>query len=274
VSEDRVPVSEILDDASGLLSHVAAPWIGVLWLTALPVRFAQAHFAARLLEFRAEAAHYGDYLRDLALLSGAAFLVSLWGRAVFVRACTLAFRSDAAPGRAALRVPWPSLLAYAYVALLVETLFLALAPTLVAIPIFVTLAGLAAAAHPDYQEAGLLMPLRLLARQLAQGRALVGLVFVFGTALLVALVNLFALYGLGIWLVAAVPGLDPTAWQVLLSLENRRFVLALLVGAMLAVEPFWLASLSVFVMKSRSRETGEDLRLWFERLRTGAGTRA
>jgi hypothetical protein len=41
-------------------------------------------------------------------------------------------------------------------------------------------------------------------------------------------------------------------------------------GAWLLVEPWWLASLAVHVHKQRSRATGEDLRLWFERLRRAA----
>ena len=43
----------------------------------------------------------------------------------------------------------------------------------------------------------------------------------------------------------------------------------LYVGTCMAIEPFWLAALAVYVYRLKMRETGDDLRRWFLRLRGG-----
>lgn len=266
MSEVRISASATIDEAAELVARIAAPWVGLLWLTSVPVRLLQAHFAGRILELRAESAEYGDLLRSIALLTLAALLLSLAGRAAFVRAVWLGLRADGPPGREALRVPWGSLLAYFYTALLFEALFYAFGFTCVGLPVCIVAAGLAAAHVPVTEQPGLIQPLRAVAQALGQGRVLCALLFVFTAALVVALVNLYFAFELGLWLAGAVPGLDRSAWIVMLSGSNPRFVLALLAGASLLVEPFWLAALTVFVYRLRSRESGEDLRLWFARL--------
>jgi hypothetical protein len=263
----RIGVSATLDEAAELVVRNAAPWLGLLWLTSVPVRLGQAAFAARIVELGATAPEYGDALRLHASQVAAALLACLWGRAVFVRACWLALRSETAAAASALRVPWGALLAYAYLALLFEALFYASALTLLAPPLCILAAGLAAAQLPVVERPGLLAPLRTLARSFAQLHVLLALEAVLAVALVVAAVNLFVVFQLGLWLAGGVPGLELSAWAHLLSFGNSRFVLALLAGASLAVEPFWLAALTVFVHRMRSRESGEDLRLWFLRLR-------
>lgn len=266
----RISVSATLDEATELVVRNAAPWLGLLWLTSVALRLLQAAFAARILELGAAASEYGDALRLHALLISAALLVSLWGRAVFVRACWLGLRSETAAAASALRVPGGALLAYVYVALLFEALFYASALTLLAMPLCILASGLAAAQLPFVERPGLLGPLRVLARSFAQLRELLALQAVLAVAFVVAAVNLYFVFQLGLWLAGGVPGLERSAWAQLLSLGNTRFVLALLAGASLAVEPFWLAALTVFVHRLRSRESGEDLRLWFLRLRREA----
>lgn len=262
----RIGISATLDEAALLVARIAAPWLGVLWLLSVPVRLAQAAFAARILELGHDAREYGDALRALALQTLLLLLLSLLGRAFFVRAAWLGLRSEEAPGREALRVPAGSLLAYAYAALFFEALFFATGLTLVSIPVCILGAGLAAAHVPLSDRAGLFRPLVAVAQGFGQGRVLLGLVFVFGIAFVVAAVNLHFVFQLGLWLAGGLPGLDLTAWATLLSFGNTRFVLALLAGASLLVEPFWLAALTVYVYRLRSRESGEDLRLWFARL--------
>jgi hypothetical protein len=41
-------------------------------------------------------------------------------------------------------------------------------------------------------------------------------------------------------------------------------------GALVAVEPFWIAAHVVFVRKAGAQERGDDLRAWFEELRKTA----
>ncbi len=260
----------MLDDAFAVALRVASPWMGVLWLTALPVRLLQIHFAARVFDLGSEASQYGSHLSRLATLTGLAFLLSLWGRAVFVRACGLAMRSLESPGREALRLTPAAGLSYIYSALVVEVLFFALGWTLVGLPLLVLLAGLAAATSPLNERPGLLRPLREIARHSSPLLVLLGLLFVFGVALVIAAVNLYFVFRLGLWLAGGVPGLNLTPWGGLLTLSSARFRWVLLLGALLAVEPYWLASLVVHVHKVRARESGEDLRLWFARLRREA----
>jgi hypothetical protein len=263
-------LAEVLDEDAEVVAQVAAPWLGVLWLSALPLRLGQVHFAARILELGDTAAQYGDHLYGLALPTMAAFLLSLFGRAVFVRACGLGLRSLASPGVEALRLPAAGTAAYIYVALLVEALFFALGFTYVAVPLLVMLAGLAAATLPLNEKPGLIGPWREIARHSGHARILVGLVFVFGVALVVAYANLYLVFQLGLWLAQAIPGLDLLPWQGLLDPSNHRFHYLLLAGACLAVEPYWLGALTVSVHRLRSQQSGEDLRLRFERLRQTA----
>ncbi len=263
-------LTEVLDEDAEVVAHVAAPWLGVLWLSALPLRLAQVHFAARVFELGASASQYGDHLYGLALPTMAAFLLSLLGRAVFVRACGLGLRSLASPGVEALRLPAAGTAAYLYVALAIEALFFALGFTYVAVPLLVMLAGLAAATYPLNERPGLLGPWREIARHSGHARILVGLVFVFGVALIVAYANLYFVFQLGLWLAQAIPGLDLLPWQELLGFANHRFQYLLVAGACLAVEPYWLGALTVYVHKLRSQQSGEDLRLRFELLRKAA----
>jgi hypothetical protein len=267
VSTSSLPVGAVLDDASETVRQVAAPWVGVLLLTALPLRLLQARFVDLLLTLGPESGQHGDALAGEAQLVLLSLLPALLGRAVYVRACGLALRRGQTPGREALALRWPGVLSYLYVALLLETLFFALGVSLVAIPILVVLAGLAAAAHPLCERAGLLAPLRLLARQLVAARVLAALAFVFGAALLIACFNLYIVFQVGLWLADALPGVDAAAAAAALSAQNPRFLLVLGVGAVLVVEPFWLAALTVYVHRLGSRRSGEDLRLWFEQLR-------
>jgi hypothetical protein len=264
----RLSVGEIVDDAGELVATVAVPWMGLLWLTALPLRLGQAHFAARLVELGAEARQYGDHLGELAFGLAVAFLVSLWGRAVFVRACALRLRGLADPGTAPLRLPAVAFLSYVYMALLVEVAFYLTCFTLVTVPFFVLVAGLAAATLREDEAAGLLRPFARVARQGAQALPLTGLVVVFAAALVLAAINLFFVFQLGLWLAGGVAGADTTRWTGLLAASNLRFRYVLLAGAGVVVEPFWLAALVVYVHKLESRTTGEDLRLWFGRLRS------
>lgn len=261
---------EVLDDAFELTVRLASPWMGVLWLTALPLRLLQIHFAVRVFDLGGEAGQYGAHLLDLATLTGLAFLLSLWGRAVFVRAAGLSLRSLESPGWEALRIAPAAGLSYVYAALVFEVLFFALGWTLLGLPLLVLLAGMAAATSPLNERPGLLQPLRETARHSTPFVVLLGLLFVFGVALLIAAVNLYFVFRLGLWLAGGVPGLDLAPWRGLLALSSSRFRWVLLLGAILAVEPYWLTALVVHVHKVRSRESGEDLRLWFARLRREA----
>jgi hypothetical protein len=49
-----------------------------------------------------------------------AFLLSLWGRAAYARACRLTSASGVAPGREGLRVPLAALAGYVFVASIAE----------------------------------------------------------------------------------------------------------------------------------------------------------
>lgn len=267
----RLPsIAEVLDDASELVAAVASPWAGLLWLTAVPLRLAQAHFAARLAELGTEARAYGDHLHGLAVAATLALLLSLWGRAVFARACSQRLRSLETPGKEALRLPAAALASYACAALAIEAAFWATALAVVTVPALALVAGLAAVTSPRLDGPGLLRPFALVAQGAGRVGPLLGLLAVFGVAFLLAALNLFVLVQVGLWLAGGVASFDVARWQGVLGVSNPRLLLVVAAGAWLLVEPWWLASLAVHVHKQRSRATGEDLRLWFERLRRAA----
>ncbi len=260
-------VTEVLDDAEDVVSRVMSPWGGVLWLSALPLRLLQAHVLDRLAMLGVEATQYGNYLRWLALLATGALLVWLTGRVVFVRACTLSLRSGSSVGAEAMRIGSGPTLNALYMGLLIEVVFLASAAAVVTLPVLALLGGLAAASTPLQRQPGLVAPWRILATTLTHGRALLALTLLFGVAFVLAFVNLYFLYQLGLWLAGGVPGFEPAPWQTLLDLHNRSFRWLVGAGAVLMLEPFWLATLVVFVQKSRAQHSGEDLRIAWERLR-------
>jgi hypothetical protein len=159
---------------------------------------------------------------------------------------------------------------YVYVALVVEAAYYVTCLSVVAIPALTLVAGLAAATLPLLEGPGLVRPFRLIAANARHASPLVGLLLAFGAAFVLATVNLALLFRLGLWLAEGIMGLDLTRWQALLGPGNRRFLLVLVAGGWLVVEPWWLAALVVYVHKTRARASGEDLRLWFDRLRRAA----
>lgn len=263
----RPGLGEVLDEGAELVRGVGAPFTGLLALTSLPLRLGQAHFASRVVELGDEVGQYGDHLGGLALWLGLALVVSLWGRAVFVRAVGLQARALQDPGPAAFRLSPVGFLAYVYVALLTELAFYATCLAGVLLPLLVLVAGLAAACSPRMEHANLMGPLRVVLSHGAQGLLLAGLLLVFIAAYILAAVNLFLLFQLGLWLAGGVSGWSPARLQGLLQPDNPRFLCVLLAGGWLLVEPYWLAALVACTQKVESRKSGEDLRLWFARLR-------
>lgn len=263
-----VSVTETLDDAEEVASRVMAPWGGVLWLSALPLRLLQVHFLDRLAFLGAEAPQYGRHLGELALLTTAALLAALAGRVVYVRACTLSLRTGAVPGRETWTVGAGPLLTYLYVGLFLEACLLLTAPILVTVPLLVLLSGLAAAASPLQSSPALLEPWRRLAAQIRHLRVLLALVVLFAAAFVLVGVNLYFLFRFGAWMAGGLPGADAGKWDGLLELGNRSFGLLVGAGALLVLEPFWLATMVVLVQRSMSRVSGEDLRIAWQRLRS------
>jgi hypothetical protein len=130
-------------------------------------------------------------------------------------------------------------------------------------------AGLAIGTMELNERTSVLEPFRLIARY-ARTATLLALTFVFFCAWVVALVNLAAAFGLGVWAASAIGGFDAPQWQLLFTGGNRRFILLLCAGAVVAVEPFWVAAQVVFVRKAGAQERGDDLRAWFEEFRSAA----
>ncbi|MBI5369404.1 MAG: hypothetical protein HZA54_20385 [Planctomycetes bacterium] len=267
-------------DESFAVARRAAPWIGLLWLTALPARLlgVRLEYAAHALG--ATAADHGDYLISLGYAAALALPLALYGRLVFVRACARALRSGVCPGLDTLRVPPAAAACYLYAALLVEVLFYATGLALVTVPVLVVFAGLAAATAERCERPGLIHPLREILRACTHGRLLAALVFVFATALLLAEINFyFGLRG-ALWLAEAAGPFDAARWEHALRPatwwvaqvpypEQKLPALLLESAATAAVEPFWLAALVVYVQQLWTKESGEDLSRRFELLRAG-----
>lgn len=264
----RAPLSitSVLDESAGVVTWTANPWAALLVVTALPYRFLQMMFLDQLLEVGSDAAQYGTLLGGTANLMVGSILLALGGRAVYARACRLALARGTAPGREAWRVP-PAALASLFltssVALLLGYLSIFTCLGVLAIALF---AGLAIGTFELNDRVSLTAPFQWISKH-ARILPLAGLAFVFLCALGVAFVNLAAAFSVGAWAAGALGAFDAPHWQILFTPANRRYLLLLLAGALVMVEPFWVAAHVVFVRKAGAEERGDDLRAWFEELR-------
>ncbi|HZR08382.1 MAG TPA: hypothetical protein VFA79_07360 [Myxococcales bacterium] len=258
----------LLDDAADAVGRLPA-WVGLLWFTALPVRFVLAALAIRLVEMGAEAVHHAFWMRRMAFLLLATWLVSLWGRQVFVQACRHAFQSLRPPPASLLRIPPAAMAGHLVAALTVEALFWALLPTLVAPALLILLAPLAAAAAPAGGP-GPVDALSALARGIGPVSRLLRLLLLFALVLPIAAVNLHWLCAAIAWLAAGIPGIRIEPWEAVLNPGNPGYAILLFSGALLLLEPFWLAAVTAHVERVRARSTGDDLRRWFAELRAAS----
>jgi len=259
--------TSVLDESTDVISMVAAPWAAVVIATSIPYRFLQALFVDRLIEVGGEASHYGRLLGTTANFAIAAFVLSLWGRAVFARACRLAAARGSAPGREAWRVPAVAFTSYLFTGTLAELIFYATIFTGVGTLVAAIVGGLAIGTMELNERASISATIRLIARYGRELRVLSALTIVFACAMFISLINVAATFGLGMWLSDVFLGADLSRWKILFSGNNRRFVLATIAGAWIALEPFWIAANVMLVRKAGAAETGEDLKVWFEELR-------
>lgn len=259
--------TSVLDEAADAVSLTAAPWAGLLMATALPYRFLQALFVDQLLEVGSDASHYGNLLGATANVTVATIVLALWGRAVYARACRLALARGAAPGRDAWRVR-PA--AFASYVLTASTTMLAgyiSLFTVVGVVVVAIFAGLAIGTMELNDRVAVFAPFKRIAQSAKRVGIPVALLFIFFCAFVVAVINLAAAFELGKWLLGTVGLFDAPHWQLLFTGGNRRYLLILMAGAMVIVEPFWIAAHVVYVRKSGAVESGDDLRGWFEELR-------
>jgi hypothetical protein len=264
----RAPLSttSVLDESASVVRATASPWVALLLATSLPYRFMQAVFADRILELGSNASQYGNVLRTTADLTCLAFLLSLWGRAVYARACRLTSASGTAPGREALRVPLAALASYVLVASIAESVTYLLFITIIGIGLGAILSGLAIGTMELNEAPGVFGPLRRLARYGKETRIIVALALVFFCGFVIALLNVATLFAGCLALASTIGGWDAPRWHILLSFSNRRFVLMIIAGALLVIEPFWIAANVLLVRKAGVAESGDDLRVWFEEL--------
>jgi hypothetical protein len=255
----------LIDDAADVVGRLPE-WVGLLWLTAMPSRLLLAFLWIRLIELGADAVHYGDWARRMAWLLLLAWLGSLWGRQVFVRACRHALQSERPAPRALLRVPPREMAGHLAAALAVELLFWALLATWIA-PVFLIVAsGLAAAAAPAGGP-GPLDSLREVWRGVGPAGRLIRLLLLFAVLVPLAAINLHFFARALVWLAGGVASFDVSGWRHVLDWGLPAYRILLLIGALLLLEPVWLAALTAHVERVRARGTGDDLRRWFAELR-------
>jgi hypothetical protein len=268
---DRLSVLAVLDAAADLVTREVPGWAGLAILATLPLRFLEVHFLHRVLELGGGpggAGHYGRYLMSLSWWITLALPLAFWGRAVLAHAVSLAHAGEREVGRRPLKLRPAGLAAGFYACLAAQVVGLTfgfLGIGLVAAPV---LSGLSAATVPLQERVGPLAPLRTAFGHLRPVQVYAGLLLVAALAAVVAFANLVALFVIGLWAAEALPGVDLARWSAVLSLGNRHFQLLLGAGAALAVEPFWIAALTVATHRARARQSGEDLRAWFEALST------
>jgi hypothetical protein len=262
----KLTTTAVLDEATEIVTATAGRWAAVPIGTAIPYRMLQALFLDQLFEVGSEASNYGHLLGGTANLIVLATLLALWGRAVYARACRLTLGRGSAPGREAWRVPPAALASYILTAALAAILGYLTLFTVFGFGAAVLFSGLAVGTMELNERVSLTRPFGLILRYAKSVRIPIALVFVFFCALFVALVNLAAASQLMLWLATSVGGFDAPHWQLLFGVTNRRFILLLFAGAIIAVEPFWVAANVVFVRKAGTQESGDDLRTWFEEL--------
>lgn len=267
----RAPLSttSVLDEMSDAVALAAPPWAGLLVLTSLPYYFLQVLFLDRLVEVGAEASHYGRALGALANWTLLAFVVCVWGRAVWARACRIATEGGVRPGGAALRVPLVALASYLFTASLTEVLFYGTMLSFVGPLIVILFGGIAIGTMELNDEVSVRGPLRLIGRYSRNVRVELAVLFVFVVAYVVALVNIGAAFAIALWMAHGFAGVDISRWTLLLNPHNRTYALLLFAGAAIAVEPFWIAANVVLVRKAGAAERGEELRIWFHELQGG-----
>jgi hypothetical protein len=261
--------SSILNDATDLVRATASPWGALLVIAALPFRFLQVEFVERLAQLGGEAKHYGRALQNTASLAIAAFILLLFFRAVYVRACRLA---DAGESRqlslAPFRLSLASLAVYLVTGLAFQTLSILLCFTVIAIPILAIFGGLAAATSDQPRTPSLGTAVRLLGRYTARPATLVGLMLVLAVAFLIIAINLFFTFALLLCMAGGLACVDTTRFDALFTPTSRLFDLLIVAGALALLEPFWMAISVTYVKRVDSRRSGDDLRSWFSELTT------
>lgn len=264
----RSPLSttSVLDETIDVVGLTASPWAAMLIVAALPYRFLQAVFVDQLLEVGGEAPQYGNLLGGTANMIVVSIVVALLGRAVYARACRLAYARGVAPGAETWRIAPAAVACYLLTSSAAMLLGYLSFFTCLGFIAAAMLAGLAVGTMELNERVAIIEPFRLIGRY-TRPLLLIAIDFILFCAVGVALVNLAASSGLVVWAAGALGGFDVPRWQVLFGPDNRRYLLMLVAGALVAVEPFWVAAHVVFVRKAGAEERGDDLRTWFEELR-------
>ncbi len=187
---ERFSFLAVLDEAAELVTRELPGWAGLAVLTALPLRFLEAHFLNRVLELGKHAGEYGRYLVSVSWLVTLALPLAFWGRAVLAHAVVLALSGERRVGRQAWKLRPAALAAGFYAFLFTQLLFLAFSATLAGAVAAVLLSGLAAATVPLQEKVGPLAPLGTVFRHARPFRVYAGLLFLAALAFVVAYVNL------------------------------------------------------------------------------------
>jgi hypothetical protein len=260
-------LGELLDRAANLVARELPERTALCLLAVLPWRLLQVWWLHRLIEIAATATQHGRYLISLSLWTVAALPLAFWGRAQLARGCAIALSGeDASLARSRFGLPWRAYLAGLYAALVAAALYPAIGWLILTLPFVTLYSGLAAASAPYQEKPGLIAPLATAGSGFGSPRLLAGLWFTAGIGVLVAVIQLFVMFQLGLAAVQTTFGLSDVWWEKTLSPDNRLFVLLLFAGAFLAVEPFWIAGLSIIVQRGRARASGDDLAGWIAEL--------
>jgi hypothetical protein len=256
----------LFDEGTELVTKLP-PWLAVLWLTALPARLCLAAFLVETTTLGVSGGGHGRYLYVLAYATLALWLLSLYGRQVFIRACRRAMEGDTTIASGGLRVPPGELAGAVLAAFVVELAFWGLFFT-VLVPVAMVAGGALAAVAAPRAGPRLWRGLHEMASASGRVLTLAFLLLLCLVALVIAFFNLHLVFALSVWLLASVVApLDLPAWGKVLSGDNSLYMALLVAGASLLVEPFWLAAMTVHVERVRAQSSGEDLRQAFEDIR-------
>jgi hypothetical protein len=266
----RIGALELLDRCADSVRRLPLA-VAVLWLTALPSRLLLVHFVVVLEKLGSEAGDYRNALQRIANAYICTWLISLYGRQVYVRALL----RDAVPPAEQeeqgflqlLRVPFAALASHIYAAAFFEILFWVLMPTWIFPPFFALAAAVTVAAAPQ-KPRDLLGPITEAFKAFGSPWMLIKLSLIALLALGLANGNLFVLGQAIAWASGALTNVDPSLIGALISGENPLYGWLVFAAATLLIEPLWLGVIALQVDAGKAASTGEDLRRRFESMKS------
>lgn len=271
---DSHSTSDILDDSVMALKAAASPWMGVLWLCVLPLRLLTLYMFRVAISLGDDATQYGNYFWTLSAVAVVLFVISVYGRLLFVKNIYANLESDHPVKSKSFKVSLSELFVSIYVLLFLEMLFYGSLWSLFIPFIVLVFSGVAIPSIHQNAKMGALKPFKALVGQFANAKTLLKIVIIFLIAAPIAFIGSGVLLQLFSWLIQGFVGsgaevitkvLEPS--MLFFVTKNVLVIELQLLFVLLLLEPFWLAAFTSMVYRFRMQSSGDDLRRRFNKLK-------